>query len=64
MMHFNLSASASAVLEVTVTNVLTPVFGITPYVTIGAGVLCGFMLNWVWSARLVWPERPTAATSD
>ena len=64
MMHFNLSAAASAVLAVTVTNVLTPVFGITPYVTIAVGVLCGFMLNWVWSARLVWPDRPTAATTD
>ncbi|MCH8814152.1 MAG: GtrA family protein [Chloroflexi bacterium] len=64
MMHFNMSAAASAVLAVSVTNVLTPVFGITPYVTTGVGVLCGFMLNWVWSARLVWPDRPTAASTD
>lgn len=64
MVHFNLSAAASAVLTVTVANVLTPVFGITPYASTAVGVLCGFMLNWIWSARLVWPDRPTAATTD
>lgn len=64
MMHFNLSAASSAVLTVTVANVLTPVFGITPYVSTAVGVLCGFMLNWVWSARLVWPDRSTAAATD
>lgn len=64
MVHFNVSCAASAVLTVGVTNVLTTVFGITPYVSTAVGVLCGFMLNWLWSAKLVWPERSTAAAAD
>ena len=62
--HFNLSAASSAALTVTVANVLTSEFGITPYVSTAVGVLCGVTLNWLWSARLVWPDRPTTATSD
>jgi len=64
MVHFNVSAAASAVLTVSVANVLTPVFGITPYISTAIGVLCGFMLNWLWSAKLVWPERSRAAPAD
>ena len=59
--HFNVSCAASSVLTVAVTNVVTPVFGISPYISNAIGVLCGFMLNWIWAARLVWPERAAAA---
>lgn len=59
--HFNASCAASSILTVAVTNVVTPVFGISPYISTAVGVLCGFMLNWIWSARLVWPERRAAA---
>lgn len=62
--HFNISCAASSVLTVAVTNVLTPVFGISPYLATAAGVLCGFMLNWVWAARLVWPEKRAPATAE
>lgn len=64
VLHFNLSAGASAVLTVAVANVLTPVFGISPYVSTAVGVLCGFMLNWLWSAKMVWPESSGADVSD
>lgn len=62
--HFNVSCAASAVLTIGVTNVLTPAFGISPYLSTAVGVLCGFMLNWIWAARLVWPEKPAAAAAD
>lgn len=62
--HFNISCAASSVLTIAITNILTPVFGISPYVSTAIGVLCGFMLNWIWSARLVWPEKPAAAATD
>lgn len=61
--HFNISTAASSVLTVAVTNILTPVFGITPYLAIAAGVLAGFMLNWLWAARLIWPDKSKAAES-
>lgn len=62
--HFNISTAASSVLTVAVTNILTPVFGISPYITIAAGVFAGFMLNWVWAARLIWPDKPAATDEE
>jgi putative flippase GtrA len=62
--HFNISCATSSVLTITITNILTPVFGISPYISTAIAVLAGFMLNWVWSARLVWPEKPAAAATD
>jgi putative flippase GtrA len=57
--HFNVSCAASATLTVAVTNILTPALDVSPYIATAVGVLAGFMLNWVWAARLVWPERRT-----
>lgn len=62
--HFNVSCAASAALTIAVTNVLTPVFGVSPYISTAVGVLCGFMLNWIWAARLVWPEKRATAAAD
>lgn len=64
LVHFNVSCAASSALTIAVTNVLTPVFGISPYIATAVGVLCGFMLNWVWAARLVWPEKQASAAAD
>lgn len=62
--HFNISCAASSALTIAITNILTPAFGISPYISTAIAVVCGFMLNWVWAARLVWPEKQAAAATD
>lgn len=55
--QFNLSALASAIIVVLTANVLTPVFGMSPYLATAIGVLAGFTFNWAWSSWLIWPSR-------
>ena len=60
LVSFNLSCLAGTLVSVGAVNVLTPIFGLSPYITNVAGVCAGFMLNWITSAHLVWPHRETA----
>jgi putative flippase GtrA len=57
LLNFNLSCILATVITIATVNVLTPVFGISPYITNTVGVLTGFMANWVTSAYLIWPTR-------
>lgn len=61
LLHFNVSCAASAGVTVAVTNLVTVQMGISPYLATPVGVLAGFMLNWVWAASVVWPEKPRVA---
>lgn len=63
LIHFNISCAASSVLTVAVTNLVTVQLGISPYLATAVGVLAGFLLNWVWAARLVWPEKRASAAA-
>ena len=54
---FNLSSIVSPVIIVTTTNVLTPVFGLSPYVSNTVGVLLGFTWNWTLNTLVIWPHR-------
>jgi putative flippase GtrA len=56
-LQLNAAALLGAAVTVSVVNVLTPVLGISPYITTPAGVLAAFMLNWVASSHLIWPEH-------
>ena len=59
-LKFNASCILSPVITVATVNVMTPVFGISPYLSNTVGTLLGFWANWVFSAYLIWPSRRPA----
>ena len=56
-LQLNAASLLGAAVTVAVVNVLTPVLGLSPYVSTPAGVLVAFMLNWVASSHVIWPEH-------
>jgi len=56
-LQLNAASLLGAAITVAVVNVLTPVLGLSPYVSTPAGVLAAFMLNWVASSHVIWPEH-------
>jgi putative flippase GtrA len=63
-LKFNLSSIVSPIIVVVTVNVLTPVFGISPYIAIGIGVLLGFMWNWTINSLIIWPALRRARGKD
>ena len=61
--QLNAASLLGAGVTVAVVNVLTPVLGLSPYVSTPAGVLVAFMLNWVASSHVIWPEHEPVSTS-
>lgn len=55
-LQFNASCILSPIITVTTVNVLTPVFGISPYISNTIGTVFGFAANWAFSAYLIWPH--------
>lgn len=54
--RFNLSSSVSPIISVATINVLTPVLGISPFISNTIGVLLGFTWNWTLNALVIWPH--------
>lgn len=54
---FNAGSLASAAVTIGAVNVLTPVFGLSPYITNTIGTLLGFLVNYVISAYIIWPLK-------
>ncbi len=54
-LRFNATSIVGPIIVVATVNVLTPVFGISPYISLSIGVLAGFLANWAFSAYLIWP---------
>ncbi|HUF54557.1 MAG TPA: GtrA family protein [Dehalococcoidia bacterium] len=65
-LKFNLSAILSPAIVVVTVNVLTPVFGISPYISTAIGTIIGFMANYLFSAYIIWPHlrEPEKAPRD
>jgi putative flippase GtrA len=55
-LQFNASCVLSPLIVVATVNVMTPVFGISPYISTTVGTLASFMVNWVLSAYVIWPH--------
>ncbi len=58
---FNLSAIVSPIIMVVTINVLTPVAGLSPYISSVIGVLLGFTWNWVLNTFVIWPNLKAEA---
>jgi dolichol-phosphate mannosyltransferase len=56
-LRFNLSSAVSPIIVVVTVNTLTPVFGISPYISNTIGILAGFTWNWTVNTLLIWPQR-------
>jgi len=63
--RFNASCLAGAVAVVVAVNLLTPLFGVSPYISATIGTFAGFALNWLFSEYLIWPHdrRPPRVTT-
>ncbi len=56
-LKFNASSILSPIISVTTVNVLTPLLGISPYIALAIGVAFSFLVNWFFSAYIIWPSR-------
>jgi putative flippase GtrA len=56
-LKFNLSSIVSPIIVVVTVNVLTPVFGVSPYISNTIGVLIGVAWNWVLNTLVIWPQQ-------
>ncbi len=54
---FNLSSIVSPIIIVVTVNVLTPVFGWSPYISNIIGVGLGVSWNWVVNTLIIWPHQ-------
>lgn len=53
---FNFASIGSPVIAVATINVLTPVFGISPYIANTIGIGLGTAWNWMWNTHVIWPR--------
>jgi putative flippase GtrA len=60
-LQLNATSFVATVVTVATVNILTPLLGISPYVSTPIGVLAAFTLNWVFSNHFIWREHPTEA---
>ena len=56
-LQLNGASALGALVTVATVNLLTPLLGLSPYISTPAGVLVSFMLNWVFSAHWIWPKH-------
>ena len=56
-LKFNLTSAGSPIIIVVTVNTLTPLFGISPYLSNTIGVLAGVTWNWTMNNLVIWPQR-------
>lgn len=55
-LRFNGVSIGSPIIAVATVNTLTPIFGMSPYVSNTIGIALGALWNWVWGTRWIWPR--------
>ncbi len=53
---FNLTSMGSPVISLATVNILTPLFGMSPYISNTIGIGLGTAWNWAWDTRVIWPR--------
>ena len=56
-LKFNLTSAGSPIIIVATVNTLTPVFGISPYISNTIGILAGVTWNWTMNTLVIWPRQ-------
>ncbi|TET18123.1 MAG: GtrA family protein [Dehalococcoidia bacterium] len=57
---FNSASIGSPLISFTTVNVLTPLFGINPYIANTIGICLGTAWNWTWTSMVIWPRAQDA----
>ena len=60
-MKFTGTCIVAQVITIAAVNVITPVFNTSPYVSNTIGTLAAFMVNWAFSAYVIWPRHGEGA---
>jgi len=55
-LKFNLTSAVSPIIVVVTVNTLTPLFGISPYLSNTIGIAAGATWNWTWNTLVIWPR--------
>ncbi len=58
--QLNGASILGTIVTVATVNLLTPLLGISPYISTPIGVLAAFMLNWFFSNHLIWRAHKQA----
>ena len=56
-LKFNLASAGSPIIIVVTINTLTPLFGLSPYLSNTIGILFGVTWNWTINNLVIWPQR-------
>ena len=56
-LRFNLTSAGSPIIAVVTVNTLTPLFGISPYISNTVGIAAGVTWNWTWTSLVIWPKQ-------
>lgn len=56
-LRFNLTSAGSPIIVVVTVNTLTPLFGISPYISNTIGILAGVTWNWTFNTLVIWPRQ-------
>ena len=57
---FHFTSMGSPLISLTVVNVLSPVFGVWPYISNTVGICLAAVWNWTWNTRVIWPRKPSS----
>jgi putative flippase GtrA len=60
-LQLNAASFLATVVTIATINLLTPLLGISPYLTTPIGVLFAFMINWLFSNHFIWREHEPAS---
>lgn len=56
-LRFNLTSAVSPIIVVVTVNTLTPLFGLSPYISNTIGIAAGVTWNWTWNTLVIWPRQ-------
>ena len=54
---FNCTSIGSPLISLATVNVLTPLLGISPYISNTIGIGLGTAWNWTWNTMFIWPRQ-------
>jgi putative flippase GtrA len=63
-LQLNAASFLATVVTIATINILTPLLGISPYLSTPIGVLFAFMINWLFSNHFIWREHEHSSDSQ
>jgi dolichol-phosphate mannosyltransferase len=63
-LKFNLTSAVSPIIVVVTVNTLTPLFGVSPYLSNTIGTGAGVTWNWILNTLVIWPQQQKVEAPD